>query len=342
MKVRIGKQTIPTFAAACAICFAASYLSEITLGAVSTLPFLPILPAIAYIIHGNRRHVVGLCTISAFITKCIFTNKISQIILFTLFCATVSFVSATFVNGVMRRRNNKSAFVLCSATYIAVFIIYFLIYGTFWGNVTSKRVNESYLSKQYPQESFAIGATYYSIAERRYVTQADFTNKERYRALISANSDGTAPIDGYSDMCKNELLNVGLKKLQACLSTYAYSGKDFAVRSWKIDSDDVISAETSAENYTDKMCFEIALYERFDNSSNFESACQGYINHLNGFNDLVYKKIRFYGLDTSKNNGFAYALDYEPQNGNYQSLPFDKNEYNDFNGKAKKYWSLIG
>lgn len=342
MKVQIGKQSIPTFAAACAICFAAVYLSEITLGAVSTLPFLPILPAIAYIIHRNRQHIVGLCAISAFITKCIFTNKISQIILFTLFCAAVSFVSSTFVSSVMHRRKNKLTFVLCSATYITVFIIYFLIYGTFWGNVSSKRINENYLSKQYPKENFAIGATYYSIAERRYVTQADFTNKERYRALISANSNGTAPIDGYADMCKNELLNVGLKKLQACLSTYAYTGKDFAIRSWKIDSNDVISATSSADNYIDKMCFEIALYERFNDSANFESACQGYINHLNGFNDLVYEKIRFYGLDNSKNNTFAYALDYEPQSGSFQSLPFDKNEYTDFNGKAKKYWTLIG
>lgn len=336
------------FGIAVILCFVAVYFTEITLGAVATIPFILLLPALAFMVYQKPLHIIGCSALAAFIFKCIFSAKASEIVLNVLFCAAMSSISVytfkTFCDILKKKSKKKKAAVVFSILYIASLAIYILIYGTIFGNLSSKTLNREYLEKTYPDKDFVIGSTYFSVSDFRYVTEFDFTAKERYRALVSANDDGSAAIDGYRDLAESELLNKELENFRKALSSFAYEGSDFVIRPARIDTDDIITSDSSVDTYRDLMCYEIALYYQYSTEDQFIEECKSYIAHLDKYDSLRYKSIRFYGFSNNDSDDFTYTLDYEYGSEKFESKPFDKKNYERYFSEkdTHKYWELLG
>lgn len=343
-----GINSVISFFIAGVLSFAAAYLSELTLGAVATIPFILILPAIAYLFYKKPVHIAGLCALSGFIVKCVFTSDIPLIIKFTIFCAVFSFISVTFcrcISGLILRKTAKTHKVIISSiVFIIALVIYFMLYGTIFGNLSSNTVNREYLEKTYPEQDFLVGNTYYSVSDRRYVTEFGFSSRERYSAKVSAEKNGEAVIDGYRDYISSDLMNVVLSELRTSLSSFAYEGSDFVIRNGKIDTSDILTVQSSVADYRDKMCFEIALYYKFPTKESFEEMCKSYIEHLSGYDTLLYKQIRFYGFGYNNDKDFSYTLDYIFGTDEIQSYDFDSSDFERYFSEkdTHRYWELIG
>ena len=344
---QILKFCIATF-----LCFASVYLSEKTLGAVATIPFILILPGIAYLIYGKMLHITGLCALAAFIFKCIFSSSVFEIMLFVIFCSILSTVSAfAFSKIKLLASKNKDSKMIIPAILFFVFavMVYIFFYGTFWGNLSSKKANLEYIDKTYPKEEFLTGSTYYSFSDRCYVTEIGFTAKERYSALISASTGsdtekGFAKIDGYRDLIKYEILNIGRNEMRAALTSHSYEGSDYVIRNSSVDTKDVLTSTAAYRDYLDCANYEIALYYSFATKESFEKMCREYAGHLSKYPNVLYKKITFYGFDTSDSEDFAYSLDYVYGSDKFESKDFDSSKYSRyFNEKdTHKYWDLLG
>lgn len=330
------------------LCFIAAYLSELTLGAVATVPFILILPAIAYLLYRKTVPIAALCALSGFIVKCVFSSDIALILKFTVFCAVFSFISSNICRCVsellLKKKLKIFKAVFFSLLFIVAFVIYFILYGTIFGNIASNKMNCDYLKTTYPDQNFLIGNTYYSLFDKCYVTEFGFSSRERYSAKVSALTESNAVIDGYRDYISSELMNVVLSELRASLSTIAYEGSDFAIRNGKIDTDDILTSKSTVSEYRNKMCFEIAFYYQFNSEESFEEMCRSYIKHLSEYREINYKQITFYGFGYDNSKDFAYTLDYisatdEIQRNNFDSKNFDRY----FSEKdTHKYWELIG
>lgn len=330
------------------LCFLSTYLSELALGAVATIPFILFLPGIAYLIYHNPRHIAGLCALSAFIFKFVFSNDLKEIILFTLFCTILGTVSVfTFkciFELIKEHRVTKASSFVFPALFAVSLVIYFIIYGTIFGNLSSKAINKDYLEKNYPEETFLIGNTYYSVNDGCYVTEVNFNAKESYTALVSAEKNGSAVIDGYRDYSTHEILSVGLEKIRTALSSFVYEGSDFVIRYGKVDTSDKLTPKSSYSDYAGKTNYEIALYYQFANIDDFEIMCKSYMEHIKGFDSIVYGKITFYGFDNSNNDDFTYMATYNFGSDKPQSGNFDTNNYSRYFSEkdTHKYWELLG
>ncbi len=346
-------KTFIRFFAAGLLCFAAAYLSEKTLGAIATFPFILILPGLAYLIYEKIWHITGFCAIAAFVFKCVFSSEIKEILAFTVFCVVLGAVSAMVFeqirNIAFKKKKGKNT-VLKFLVFVACFVIYIFFYGTIFGNLTSNRLNTEYLEKTYPDEQFLTGSTYYSYADGCYVTEFGFTAKERYKALVSVDkngnkaSDGFASIDGYRDHIKYEILNIGQNNIRSALSTFVYEGSDYVIRNRTVDTGDVLTSSSTYAEYRDKTCFEIALYYQFDTKEAFEEMCRSYIEHLDKYESVVYKEIIFYGFDDGENEDFAYTLNHTFGSDEIKSTAFDSSSYSRYFSEkdTHKYWELLG
>ncbi len=334
------------FFAAGIICFTAAYLSEKTLGAVAAFPFILLFSGIAYLIYQNTLHLVGFTALAAFLFKCVFANTTKEILLFSVFCAVLSFISANTVkvatDMIKTKKKNKKTLVY-SVFFITALVIYILFYGTIFGNLSSKETNRNYLESTYPGEKFQIRSTYYSFDDKSYVTEFEFTDKERYRAKVSANKDGSAKIDGYRDHSRHEILTEGVKHIRSGLSTFAYEGSDFALRYNKINSDDIITKDNTYTEYAAECCFEIALYDHFRSPEEFEAMCQSYIEHLSSYENIIYESITFYGFDSLDDDEFAYMTDYSYTDKKFETNTFDDKNYSRYFSEedTHKYWNLL-
>ena len=325
------------------ICFVAVYLSEITLGAVATIPFILILPGIAYLVYGNVLHLTGLCALAAFIFKFVFSDNYLEIILFAVFCSVIGFISVmTFRNFASKKRNAKTLTAF-SVLFFISFIVYIVCYGTVLGNLSSKEMNRDYLEKTYPQEEFLMGSTYYSVKDGCYLTEFGFTALERYSALVSADKNGNAVIDGYRDRSRYDILYTGLAKIRTALSTFAYEGSDFVIRTDRMASPDIITKENTYSEYADKCCYEIALYYQFDNAESFETMCRGYVEHLRSYDSIEFGTVTFYGFDGSSGDDFAYVSVYCFDSDEFTTEAFDEDKYSRYFSEedTHRYWKLL-
>ena len=342
--------TTPTvcFFAAGFLCFLSTYLSELTLGAVATIPFILFLPGIAYLIYRNPRHIAGLCALSAFIFKFVFSNDLKEIFLFTLFCtllATVSVFTCKYIYELItKQKNTKTPHFVSPVLFVVSLIIYLLIYGTIFENLSSKTLNEDYLEKTYPEEEFLVGSTYYSVKDGRYVTEFGFTARERYIAVVSAEKDNKAAIDGYRDYSSHEILSVGLEKLRTALSSFKYENKDFAIRYNKVETDDRLTAKNTFSEYADKTSYEIALYYQFESKNEFEKMCRDYMEHIQHYDSIMYDKIIFYGFDSSDSDDFAYRSVCSFGSDKLKTESFNSDDYSRYFSEkdTHKYWDLLG
>lgn len=345
-KTNNGKSSFIRFFIAGLLCFAAAYLSEKTLGAIATFPFILILPGIAYLLYRKPIHLAGFSLLAAFMFKCVYSSDTREIVLFSLFCGVLTLVSAYTLKyvyeAIAQNKKNKGTIVL-PVLFVLSLIIYIICFGTFFGNLSSKGINREYIEKTYPSEDFNIGSTYYSVSDGKYITEFTFTAKERYKAVLSANSDGTASIDGYRDLARHELLTEGLGHIRTALSTFAYENSDFALRYDSIETDDIITTNSSYSKYADKCRYEIALYYQFTSKEEFEEMCKSYIEHLSSYDSVKYQRIRFYGFDSSDRVDFAYMTDYSNVDNTFDTRAFNDSEYSRYFSEedTHKYWDLL-
>jgi len=326
------------------LCFVAVYFSELRFGAVATVPFILFSPAAAYAIHRKPLHIICFCALSAFILKCLFYPSVVEVLLFVVFCSLMGAVSILTLNAFWCYKEKRLApqkLIAAAVLFVISLAVYILIYGTFFGNISSKKLNTEYLESTYPKEDIAVGSTYFSVRDMRYVTEFTFTAKERYRAKVSADKDGNAVIDGYRDLVHTELLDAGMNKINRCLSTFAYIDSDYSIRPSLIDTDDTITAKNVAAEYYDAMCFEIGLRYQFASSEDFEKMCRDYISHLNGYESLIYKKITFYGFGTDDKTDFEYALEYTFGSDSFESTSFSAENFKRYYGNNKYYERIV-
>lgn len=336
------------------ICFTAAYLSEKTLGAVAAFPFILILPGIAHLIYPRIFHITGFCALGAFIFKCVFSASITEILLYTLFCALLGTVSALTYRSVFDAVKNKaklSKTVISATAFIILLVIYIIFYGTIPGVISSERYNREYLEKTYPDEQFLIGNTYYSFGDKCYLTEFGFTAKERYSAFVSTgkkgdtpNPEGFAVIDGYRDHTKYEILNRGKNDITTALSTIVYEGTDYVIRNSTLNTNDVLTSGSSYGDYKDKTNYEIALYYQFGSENDFRDMCRKYTEHLDKYDSVVYQSITFYGFDTSGKKDFSYSATHIYGSGELKTQAFDSSSYiGYFHEKdTHRYWELLG
>ena len=344
------EKQILKFCAATFLCFASAYLSEITLGAVATIPFILILPGIAYLIYRNMLHITGLCALAAFIFKCVFSSDAFEVVKFVAFCAILSAVSAfafSVLKSLIAEKKKNGKTIPAILFFALAIIIYVSLYGTFWGNLSSKKMNLEYIEKTYPKEEFLIESTHYSFSDKCYVTEVGFKAKERYSALISAKNqgaDGFAAIDGYRDLMKHEILNIGLEEIRAALTSFCYEGIDYEIRNKDVDTKDVLTSQSSYSKYLDCANYEIGLRDVFATKEAFEKKCREYAEHLSRYPNVLYKTITFYGFDASDGEDFAYSLDYVFGSDKFESQKFDSSEYSRYFSEkdTHKYWDLLG
>ena len=333
------------------ICLFAAYLSEKTLGAVATIPFILILPGIASLFYPKPLHLTGLCALGAFIFKCIFASDIKDILIFMLITMLFGTVSAYFFTSVKefvitKKKNIKS--IISAVLFVLSVVIYINLHGTFFGNLSSEKVNTKYLENTYPDEQFLISSTYYSPTDRCYVTEFGFTSKERYSALVSTgnskDSSDVAQIDGYRDNAEYEILERGKSGITTALSTFAYEGSDYVIRNKSLETNDILTAASSYSEYMDKTNYEIALYYQFDTAEAFENMCRDYAEHLAKYESVNYNSITFYGFDGSDKKDFSYTLTCKYGASEFSAKEFDSSSYSRYFDEkdTHKYWELLG
>lgn len=334
--------TLLQFFIAGILCFAAVYLSEKTLGAVATIPFIIILPALAYGIYRKPLHIIGLTALAGVIFKCAFVSDIPSALIFGITCALYSAfaVLATILIIAFRHNKNKMSAILSCVIFVALIAVYTITNGTVFGNINAEKQNIKFAEETYPEETFTIGSTYFSASDFCYVTEFIFTDSEVYSAKISANDDGTAKVNGYHDYCEARLMRPGVEKLRAFLANYGYEGQDFAVRPDRIDTATLLTTGLNSEDFYDDMCYEIAFYYEFENEESFADKCKEYIAYLPEV--FTYRSIKFYGFG-DKGNNFKYSLTYQSGNANYEVVPFDKKSFKSYTEdfENQRYWKMI-
>lgn len=328
------------------LCFAAAYLSEKQLGAIATLPFILVFPGIGYLIYKKPFHLAGFTLLAAFMFKCVYSGDTREIVLFPLFCAVMALVSAytfKYISEAVTQGKKTGNTVVFPLLFILALTGYIICFGTIFGNLSSNNTNREYLEATYPSENFELGSTYYSLKDRRYVTDFEFTARERYKAQVSADKNGNAPIDGYRDLVRHEILTDGLDHIRRGLSTFAYENSDFALRYDIIDSDDIITADATYSEYADKCCYEIALYYQFNTADEFEEMCRSYADHLSLYDSISFKRIRFYGFDSSDSDDFAYMTDFSFNDKSFDTKAFDDKDYSRYftAEDTHRYWDLL-
>ena len=339
----IKKGSSTRFCIAVILCFASAYLSEITLGAAATIPFILILSAAAYFVYAKPLRIAALTALSAFIVKCVYSADTKTVLIFMAMCAVLSFISAQTARFIYEtfvlHKAKKAKAIVFALLFVVSFVFYIMIYGTIFGNLSSKSVNRAYIENTYTQDDLRIGSTYYSFSDKRYVTQFSFTARERYSALVSADSETEAPIDGYRDLKKNEIMNVVLADIRSALSTFAYEGEDFAIRNGSYDPSLAVDGDISFG-----MTFEIGLRYKFRDGAAFEKMCKSYIDHLKLYDNVGFGKLIFYGFDESDSDKFAYTLEYAYGSADIKSKPFDDKSFDKYFDEkdTHKYWELLG
>ncbi len=338
------KISIPTwlrFSVAGLLCLIAAYLTEPTLGAVAALPFIIVFTAIAYLVYRRVLPLVGLSALGAFVFKAAIASELSEIRRFTVFCTIFSLASIFAVKlPVLCKKLSKGAHIGTSAVIIVLLIVIYSIFsGTFFGNITSKEVNENFIADNYPDTEFTIGSTFYSFGDKCYLTEAIFRDKEVYSARFSAHPDGSAKIDGYRDYCEARLLEYGTVTLKNYLSSHAHEGEDFALRRDRIDTDGKLTAKSEPEDYYGRMCYEIAFYDVFADADEFENMCREYIGYIPEV--FGYSEITFFGF--GEGDDFEYSLVYSRELDKYTVLPFDSEEFARYreDNDTHRYWTVI-
>lgn len=340
MKKTKNLNTLKMFTAGI-FCFVAAYLSEPTLGAVAAIPFIIILPAIAYIIYRRALHVIGFTALASLIFKCAFISDIPKAVIFALTCAlycAFAVVATMLLIAFCYNKNKKSA-ALSGVIFALTLAVYIVLNGTVFGNLNAEKTNIKYVNDTYPEETFTVGSTYYSFSDFCYVTEFIFTDGEVYIAKISAKKDGSAKINGYRDYCEARLMQPGTNSLRAYLSNYGYEGTDFAVRPDRIETDTLLVTGLSPEGFFKDMCYEIAFYYEFSDADSFSEMCKKYVDYIPDVFD--YHRITFYGF--GEKDEFEYSLTHIKGSTDYTVLPFDKKSFESYTEDMTKqeYWEMI-
>ncbi len=329
------------FFAAGLFCLAAAYLTEPTLGAIATLPFIIVLPAIGYILYRNILHIGALCALGGFIFKYFFVSELKTAVFFAVLCAFYGIIGAVFAKLLINARKNKKLYIASAAVLICSFLIFSVFHGTFFANLSSKALNEEYLKNTYPEETFSLGSTYYSFSDKCYLTEFVFNDSEVYLAKIGVKNgkNKIVKVNGYRDYCEARLLEAGTKILTSYFSNYVHEGEDFALRRDRIEETKLLTTDSVPEDFYGDMCYEIAFYALFAEKSDFEEMCRQYISYIP--ESFAYHSIRFYGLGES--GEFEFAFTYEDEALDFVSESFDEKSFEHYfsDSDTHKYWEFI-
>lgn len=329
------------FFAAGLLCIAAAYLTDPTLGAVASIPFMIILPAIGYFLYRHILHIGALCALGGFIFRYFFASELKTALIFAIICAFYGIIGAIFAKILIFSRMKKKFYIVSALFLIFFFAIFSVFHGTFFANLSSKALNEEYLRRTYPEEDFSIGTTYYSFNDKCYLTEFIFSDNELYLAKIGVK-DGynkNIVVNGYRDYCEARLLEAGTDILNSYLSNYVHEGEDFALRRDKIEETQLLTTASVPKDFYSEMCYELAFYEIFPEKSGFEEMCRRYISYIP--ESFEYQSIRFYGLGES--GEFEYALTTTDKSPEFVSEPFDNKSFERYlhNSDTHKYWKFI-
>lgn len=323
------------------LCFAAACLTEPTLGALATLPFIIVIPATGYFIYSNILHICGFCALGGFLFKYAIVSELREAASFALVCALYGVLAVLRVKYMMSAKS-KLRYIYSTIFFACLISIYFVFHGTFFANLSSKDLNEKYLTERYPEEEFTIGTTYYSFSDKCYLTEFVFSDNEVYRAKIGVKEGKNGRIvkvNGYRDYCEARLLEDGTDILLSYLSNYVHEGEDFALRRDKIEETAILTTDSTPEDFYSQMCYEIAFYNIFPESTAFEEMCRQYVSYIpEGFE---YGSIRFYGIGAS--GEFEYSLSAKDGEAEFVSEPFDAESFERYfrNSDTHKYWEFI-
>ncbi len=341
MKKLISAQPFRFFIAGM-LCFVAAYLTEPTLGAVATLPFMLVLPAAAYILYRNILQIGALCALGGFIFKHVLVSDFKAAVWFAIVCAFYGIAGAFCSKLLLKAHKNKKLYIASAIVFICGISVFALFHGTFFSNLSSKELNIQYLEATYPEEEFTIGATYYSAKDGCYLTEFVFSDNEVYRARIGVKEgkkNRIVKVNGYRDYCEARLLQYGTDILLSYLSNYAHEGEDFALRRDKIEETTLLTTDSVPEDFYGEMCYELAFYNIFPDESSFEVMCREYVSYIP--ESFEYQSIRFYGI--GDDGEFEYSLTASPESTEFISEPFDGKSFEKYTSDSDthKYWEFI-
>lgn len=341
-------RTLSLFAAGI-LCFLAVYAYSPERGAVMALPLVLVLPGLAFLLYPRPAVILPLCGLAALLFA--FTEGGSAAytvrhVLLTLLFSAVSCLAFALLSRLVRKeeRNrigSKAVYFATGAVFVCFLIAYGVLYGTFWGNLTSKKQNVAYATGRYPRETFTISKTYYSIKDRVYLTDLVFTDSDVYVASVGLFRNGEVRADGYDAYCRTKLLSAGEDALRRVLTNYCHEGEDFALRRGELLTDDVLSPDADAEAYRDKMCFDIAFYRGCETSGAFEARCREYLSYLPA--NFPYARLRFFGAQTDGGD-FCYVLTQESGTPDDHAQPLRKADFIAYrrDRDAYEYWAPYG
>lgn len=334
------KYGIFRFALAGLLCVIAAYFTDKTLGAVASLYIIIILCTAAYLIYKKALSIIALCTLGGIVFKLSYGSGIKEILQSVFVCILFSALPILAIHiGFGTKQRCKKRYIWCFAIFVLSIFIHSFIYGTFFGNITSKKLNESYLKSEYPDTEFTFGSTYYSIKDRAYLTSAIFRDKEVYSALFSVSKKDGVIIDGYRDYCEARLLEYGTDRLSSYLESYVHEGEDFALRRNKISVAERLTDKSLADNYYPYMVYDIAFYDVFSEKSRFEEKCALYASYIP--DSFEFDFIRFYGI--GENGKFKFQRDLTGNRSFSETSEFDKLSFDKYysDKDTHRYWSVI-
>ncbi len=324
------------------LCFIAAYLAEPHQGAVATIPFIAVLPALGLFVYNNLGYALFFCAFGGFFTRCAFTADVPSSLLFALECTIIGLLSCSAALCIMyakNKNNKKKIYGISALIFVISIVIFVILHGTFFGNTSSKKLSEKYISNTYTGEKFTVGSTYYSPLDMCYLTEFRFIDDEIYMAQVSAKSESEAKIDGYHDYCHARLLEEGTDILRGYFSSLAHEGEDFALRRNRIETNDLLTRDSVPEDYFADMCYDVAFYREFSNPEDFMTMCRQYVDYLPEI--FLYREINFLGL--GDNGKFAYNAQHSRQNDTLTFFEFDEKSFVKYkhNKDTNKYFQCL-
>lgn len=328
------------FAIAGILCVTSAYFTEKAFGVFASLPITIVLCIAAYFIYKKPIPLIFLCSLGGLIFKAAFTSDAAAIIKSVIICAVLSALSVTSMHLCFGNRRKTTR--VYSAGILLLFLslsIHLIVFGTFFGNLTSKELNENYIRTEYPDVEFTIESTYYSPKDGRYLTDAVFRDKEVYTAQFSAPKGNKATIDGYKDYCEARLLEYGTKRLKSFLESHEHEGENFALRRSGISLADRLQSKAEPEDYYRYMMYDIAFYDVFTSKEAFIERCRGFVQYIP--NVFEFNSIRFYGIGNS--GSFEYQADFSGNRQLSEPSSFDGKQFETYfsDKDTHKYWSII-
>lgn len=300
-------------------------------GIVAQIPFICVFPIIIPAFYNKYNYLIAYAFFFSFLSSLLRGETIFFGIIFGFVMAIFIIIGMCFY--CFFKKNKVISIVLA----IISLLLFTFLSGSFFGNIVASVNNKNYIKDKGYTDCLDVQKTQFSFFERRYMTQVVFyDNNDRIKALISECFFGNnETVDGYRfyieqkflEKCRYEISDVLSQKIDF----------DFASRSKRIDTDNILSLDDDYNSYREKMYFEIAFYKTAD-KSDFASMVSECLNALNGEN-IIYGGITFFA-GNSENFLYQVKIPYgfSADTDNIMGIitDFDKKSFKDLNKEKFK------